>query len=173
MTNAIPRADHCGSLIRPTALKQARIEFVHGHLSRDRLEEIEDRAILDVLAMQRDVGLDVFSDGEFRHGSWLAAISEEFFEGMRDEGIDYIRYPFLKGVKIEDPKVEVPANPIVVGKLKLKRRTTNREIAFLRRHAPGPFKTTVPSPVTLSRTSYRPGISDQVYPTWKDSPTPI
>lgn len=167
MTNAIPRADHCGSLIRPAALKQARVDFVHGRLSRDQLEEIEDRAILDVLAMQRDVGLDVYSDGEFRRGSWLAAISEDFLEGMRNEGIDYLRYPFLKGVKIKDPQVEVPANPIVVDKLKLKRRITDREIAFLKRHAYGPFKTTIPSPVTLSRTSYRPGVSDQVYPTWR------
>ena len=76
MPKSVPRADHCGSLIRPAALKKARIEFVHGRLSRERLEEIEDRAILDVLAMQRDVGLDVYSDGEFRRGSWLASISE-------------------------------------------------------------------------------------------------
>ena len=168
MTNAIPRADHCGSLIRPAYLKEARSEFVHGRLSRERLEEVEDRAILDVLAMQRDVGLDIYSDGEFRRGSWLAAISEDFFEGMHNEGIDYIRYPFLQGAKVKDPEVEIPANPIVVGKLKLKRRITDREIAFLKRHAPGPFKTTIPSPVTLSRASYRAGISDKVYPTWQD-----
>jgi 5-methyltetrahydropteroyltriglutamate--homocysteine methyltransferase len=168
MTNRNPRADHCGSLIRPVALKKARVEFVHGRLTRDQLVEIEDRAVLDVLAMQRDVGLDIYSDGEFRRGSWLAAISEDFFEGMRNEGIDYVRYPFLRGVKIGDPDVEVPANPIVVGKLKLKRRITDREIVFLKRHAPGQFKITIPSPVTLSRASYRPGVSDHVYPTWTD-----
>ena len=164
----IYRADHCGSLIRPGYLKEARTAFVHGRLSRDRLEEVEDRAVLDVLAMQREVGLDIYSDGEFRRGSWLAAISEDFFEGMRNEGIDYIRYPFLKDAKIKDPDVEVPPNPVVVGKLRLKRRITDREIAFLKQHAPGPFKTTIPSPVTLSRASYRPGVSDRVYPTWKD-----
>lgn len=168
MSNTIPRADHCGSLIRPTYLKEARTEFVHGRLSRDQLEEVEDRAILDVLAMQRDVGLDIYSDGEFRRGSWLAAISDEFFEGMSNEGIDYVRYPYLRDAKIKDPEVEVPPNPIVVGKLKLKRGITDREIAFLKRHAPGPFKTTIPSPVTLSRASYRAGVSDKVYPTWKD-----
>ena len=162
----IYRADHCGSLIRPGYLKEARAAFVHGRLGREQLEEVEDRAVLDVLAMQRDAGLEIYSDGEFRRGSWLAAISEEFFDGMRNEGIDYVRYPFLKGAKIEDPEVEVPPHAVVVGELKLKRRITGREIAFLKQHAPGPFKTTIPSPVTLSRANYRPGVS--AYPTWTD-----
>jgi 5-methyltetrahydropteroyltriglutamate--homocysteine methyltransferase len=162
------RSDHCGSLIRPDILKNARTEFVHGRLSRDKLEAIEDEAILRVLELQREVGIDIYSDGEFRRGSWLAAISDEFFEGMHNEGIDYSRHPYLKDKKIEDPGVEVPPNPIAVGKLRLKKRITGREIQFLKQHAPGPFKITIPSPVTLSRTAYRQGVSDRVYPAWKD-----
>jgi hypothetical protein len=52
-------------------------------------------------------------------------------------------------MRIEDPEIEVPPNPVGVGKLKLKKRITGREIEFLKRHAPGTFKTTIPSPATL------------------------
>jgi 5-methyltetrahydropteroyltriglutamate--homocysteine methyltransferase len=34
-------------------------------------------------------------------------------------------------------------------------------------NAPGEFKITVPSPVTLSRASFQPGITDRIYPTWQ------
>jgi len=164
----IYRADHCGSLIRPASVKKARADFVHGRLRSEQLEAIEDEAILQVLALQREVGIDIYSDGEFRRGSWLAAISEEFIEGMRNEGIDYARHPYLKGKKIGDPEVEVPPNPVAFAKLRLRKRITGQEVQFLKRYAPGPFKITIPSPVTLSRSAYRQGVSDRVYPTWKD-----
>jgi 5-methyltetrahydropteroyltriglutamate--homocysteine methyltransferase len=167
MTN-IYRADHCGSLIRPDHLKKARADFVHGRLNRAQLEAIEDEAILNVLELQRECGIGIYSDGEFRRGSWLAALSDEFFEGMRNEGIDYARHPYLKDKQIADPEVEVPPNPVAVAKLRLKKRITRGEIEFLKQHAPGPFKITIPSPVTLSRSAFRPGVSDRVYPAWKD-----
>ncbi len=122
--NRIYRADHWGSLIRPDTLKKTRTEFVHGRVGRDTLEAIEDEAVLRVLELQRQVGLDIYSDGEFRRGSWLAAISDEFFEGMRNEGIDYLRHPYLKDKKVEDPDVEVPPNSLLAGKLRLKKRIT-------------------------------------------------
>jgi 5-methyltetrahydropteroyltriglutamate--homocysteine methyltransferase len=166
--STIYRADHCGSLIRPDHLRKARIDIVHGRMSRERLKEIEDEAILNVLDLQRQCGVSIYSDGEFRRGSWLAALSEEFFEGMHNEGIDYVRHPYLKDKPIDDPEVEVPPNPVAVGKIGLKRRITGNEIAFLKRHAPGPFKITIPSPVTLSRSAYRAGVTDRVYPAWED-----
>jgi methionine synthase II (cobalamin-independent) len=116
--STVYRADRCGSLIRPEKLRQARADFVHGRIDHSRLKEVEDAAIRDVLALQREVGLDVYSDGEFRRGFWLSAISEEFFEGLENEGIDYVRYPFLQGKSIQDADLLVPPNPIVKSKLR-------------------------------------------------------
>ena len=164
----IHRADHCGSLIRTDKLKRARADFVHGRLSSDALTAIEDEAILHALELQRQAGMTIYSDGEFRRGSWLAAVSAEFFDGMHNEGIDYVRHPYLKDKVIKDPEVEVPPNPVGVGTLGLRKRITGQEIAFLKRRAPGAFKSTLPSPVTLSRSAYRKGVTDQFYPTWKD-----
>lgn len=45
------RADHVGSLLRPAGLLQTRADYAQGRLTRDELSKIEDRAILDAIAM--------------------------------------------------------------------------------------------------------------------------
>jgi 5-methyltetrahydropteroyltriglutamate--homocysteine methyltransferase len=162
------RADHCGSLLRPAKLRKARIDRLHRRISGAELTKIEDEAILDVLKTQRDAGLEIYSDGEFRRAFWLSAISDEFFDGFEDRGIDYARYPFLQGKDVKDREEFVPQYPVVTSRLKKKGRLTDTETKFLKKHSPGSFKMTVPSPVTLSPTQYRLGISDRVYPIWND-----
>jgi methionine synthase II (cobalamin-independent) len=64
------RADHVGSLLRPPRLLQARDDHAAGRISDEELRAVEDDAIRDVVAMQRDVGLQSATDGEFRRASW-------------------------------------------------------------------------------------------------------
>jgi len=64
------RADHVGSLLRPRRLLQARDDHAAGRMSDEELRAVEDDAIRDVVAMQRDVGLQSATDGEFRRASW-------------------------------------------------------------------------------------------------------
>jgi 5-methyltetrahydropteroyltriglutamate--homocysteine methyltransferase len=64
------RADHVGSLLRPAALLEARGEHKAGRIDDDALRAKEDDAIRGVVAMQRDVGLQSATDGEFRRASW-------------------------------------------------------------------------------------------------------
>ncbi len=150
MTKPVFRADHCGSLIRPAKLRKARVDRLHGQIDDAALEAIEDEAILDVLKMQRNAGIQIYSDGEFRRAFWLSAISDKFFHGFEDRGIDYSRYPTLVGKSIADREEFVPQVPVVVDKLKAEGRITGDEIKFLKRHSPGTFKMTLPSPVMLS-----------------------
>jgi len=168
MSKSIYRADHCGSMVRPPKLRSARVDHLHRRISDGELRKIEDDCITSALKLQQDVGLKIFSDGEFRRDFWLSAVSDEFFDGMHNEGIDFTRHPYLKGKDIPEQEAYVPPNPIVQGKLARKKRITRPETEFLKKHSPGAFKMTIPSPVTLSRTSYKPGISDRVYPTWED-----
>src|SRR5947207_6915732 len=70
------RADHVGSLLRPTAVLEAHEARAQGRLSPDQLREIEDRAILTALDLQRQVGLDVLSDGEYRRSSWAGDFAD-------------------------------------------------------------------------------------------------
>jgi 5-methyltetrahydropteroyltriglutamate--homocysteine methyltransferase len=64
------RADHVGSLLRPAGLLAARAEFAAGQITADQLREAEDQAVTDVVAMQREVGLQSATDGEFRRATW-------------------------------------------------------------------------------------------------------
>jgi 5-methyltetrahydropteroyltriglutamate--homocysteine methyltransferase len=64
------RADHVGSLLRPPSLLEARAAFEGGHIDADALRAVEDEAIRDAVAMQREVGLQSVTDGEFRRATW-------------------------------------------------------------------------------------------------------
>src|ERR687883_1861299 len=70
------RADQVGSLLRPPELLRAREQFSRGGLSADALREQQDAAILKALERQREVGLEIFTDGEFRRGSWITDMAE-------------------------------------------------------------------------------------------------
>jgi 5-methyltetrahydropteroyltriglutamate--homocysteine methyltransferase len=64
------RADHVGSLLRPSGLLTARADFADGQITAGQLREAEDQAIADVVSMQREVGLQSATDGEFRRATW-------------------------------------------------------------------------------------------------------
>jgi 5-methyltetrahydropteroyltriglutamate--homocysteine methyltransferase len=169
------RADHVGSFLRPPALLQSRVDHAEGRLTDEELREAEDRAIATVLALQREVGVDVYSDGEYRRGMWitgLPAAVEGFSPGemlnirkWRGE-----RLPYVPGQTGTRHAATVGQNPpaVITGKLTPKRRVTGVESAFLRTHAPGPYKITIPSPTWYLR-GYIAGTSDRVYPAPADA----
>ena len=78
------RADHVGSLLRPPKVLQTRVAHNQGQLSLEQLREVEDRAILDALEMQRQVGIDILSDGEVRR-SWFSWGIAEAVDGVADD----------------------------------------------------------------------------------------
>ena len=53
------RAEQVGSLLRPADVLAARAAFAEGRIELARLRACEDKAILDVLDMQRQVGIGV------------------------------------------------------------------------------------------------------------------
>ena len=153
----IYRADQVGSLPRPAELLAARAAYEDGRLSADGLRAAEDRAILDALAMQREVGLDVFTDGELRRRSWLSDMAEavEGFVGHRS--VLYWRGP--------GGGPEHTTARLVGGTLRPTRHLTAHELPFLQQHAPGPIKMTIPAPSNFMVVGYKEGVSDRAYPT--------
>ena len=157
-----------GSLLRPPELRRAWERFLAGRLDRDALTEIEDRAIVTALERQRSIGLDVYTDGEFRRAAYMTGVTDAV------EGFS----PSQTGPRLPwraDPGREVPPEvasftlPIVSARLRPRRRIAAHEAAFLRAHAPGPFKVTLPSPVHFAPRSFLPGVTDRVY----DSPSEL
>lgn len=64
------RADVVGSYLRPDYLHQARRDFAAGSISQAQLTEIEDQAITELVGKQKQAGLNVITDGEFRRSWW-------------------------------------------------------------------------------------------------------
>jgi 5-methyltetrahydropteroyltriglutamate--homocysteine methyltransferase len=64
------RADHIGSLLRPKKLREAFRAHTEKKLDDLALRAAQDDAIRDVIQLQRDCGLDVLTDGEFRRISY-------------------------------------------------------------------------------------------------------
>lgn len=64
------RYDYVGSFLRPEKLKAARAQFDQGLLTYDKLTEVEDQAITDLITKIKSLGYHVITDGEFRRATW-------------------------------------------------------------------------------------------------------
>ncbi len=70
------RADQVGSLLRPPKLLEARALHYRAQLDRDGLTRVENEAILEALELQRQVGMDVFTDGEYRRTEFRSVFAD-------------------------------------------------------------------------------------------------
>lgn len=168
---ALYRADQVGSLLRPAELLQARADFGEGTITAEQLREVEDAAVLKALEMQREVGIDIYSGGEYRRAAWSAPIRDAVEGLIPDQNPPTRR---LLGVW-QGPHAEVANSTTVTGttlvagaKLRQVRRIVGDEAAFLKQHAPGPWKITMPGPMSAAGQLYKAGVTDQFYPTRRD-----
>jgi 5-methyltetrahydropteroyltriglutamate--homocysteine methyltransferase len=156
-------AEQVGSFLRPASVKEARTAFAAGTIDRTRLTDVEDHAILDAIDRQRRVGIDVYSDGEFRRSGFQT----DFIESV--EGYVPTDTPVPRIWQGPGGEPEAQGNASVVGsELKRLHRLTEVQTAFIKEHAPGPFKVTVPSPSQFPALGFQPGLTDKVYPTRTD-----
>jgi 5-methyltetrahydropteroyltriglutamate--homocysteine methyltransferase len=136
-----------------------------------RVREIEDQAILGALDLQKQVGIEVFSDGEYRRASWAA----DFADAMDGYVAADPPIPFVW--RLADGSERAPEETMrdirtvagqgsrVIGeRLRQRRRLTAHESAFLKAHAPGPYKITLPAPSYNVARGYKPGVTDKAYP---------
>jgi 5-methyltetrahydropteroyltriglutamate--homocysteine methyltransferase len=155
------RADHVGSLLRPPELLKARQGVIDGTLAQEKLRELEDSAILSALDMQREAGVDVVTDGELRRAAWMTDLTEAV-DGFVPE---HVTLEWRGG---EGDEARPSLARVVGGKLLQKRRVTGHESGFLLKHARGPVKMTMPSPMLYGQVAYKPGLTDRFYPTRLD-----
>jgi len=160
------RADHIGSLLRPAELLEKRKAFRDGAISADQLRAAEDEAILKALEMQRQTGIGIFSDGEYRR-NWFASGLADSVEGLvpNTDATPSPSYswqgPHAKVATATMPELH-GISEVAGARLRLKRRIAGDEAAFLARHAPGPWKTTLTTPGWLGGL-FKPGLSDKFY----------
>jgi 5-methyltetrahydropteroyltriglutamate--homocysteine methyltransferase len=162
----IHHADHCGSLLRPQELREARRLASLGRMSAEALREIEDKAILRVLDRQREAGLKIYSDGEYRRKVWHEALVSAI-DGVVDAGPDFERFPLMRTVDLKENPELASINPMVTGKLRAKGRIAAHERSFLAQHAPGAFKITLPSPAMVTRKWLAGAAGRAAYPSYE------
>jgi 5-methyltetrahydropteroyltriglutamate--homocysteine methyltransferase len=150
------RAEQVGSLLRPPELLRARAE----QLPPGELQRLEDRAIQDAIRRQRDIGLDILSDGELRRGSWLT--------DMADAVEGFVRQKVMLDWKGPGGGQEASTANAVGAKLRKARKLTGHELPLLQSIAAGEFKITLPAPSNFMLASYKPGLTDAFYPTHAD-----
>ena len=162
------RADHVGSLLRPRKLLQARQDLSEGRIEAGQLRAMEDEAIRDVVRMQKDVGLQSATDGEFRRSSWHM----DFIYAI--DGISRAEDDLKVEFRNAEGTIEfTPAALEIDGKLGLSRTIFGDHFEFLDQVVDGATpKLTIPSP---SMVHYRGGaaaIDPEVYPDaddfWRD-----
>jgi len=149
------RADQVGSFLRPPDLLEARAAGA----DPARLRAIEDRHILRVLTRQRELGFDVFTDGELRRKNFMS----DFTDAV--EGFDFgdeVARAWQAGGKAGTAVSSVAG--IVTAKLRQARRLTGHELPFLKAHSPGAIKMTLPSATQFPAIAYKRGVSDRAYP---------
>lgn len=141
------RAETVGSLLRPPELREAIAAFYEpGHSavldeerSRDRtaLTEVEDRAILEAVRRQRDCGLDVVTDGEFRRWMFMNSFYDAV-SGVRTGKSVTFRNEHGEGVELAVHEIVAP--------LAIVDSPAAREAAFMAGIAGDvPFKVTFPA----------------------------
>jgi 5-methyltetrahydropteroyltriglutamate--homocysteine methyltransferase len=149
------RADHVGSLLRPAYLHEARRQHAAGEIDDKALRTVEDRAILEVIALQEEAGLAVVTDGEFRRAWWHFDFLSGFdgFElgPPQDMGT-------FKGSEEQPPKA------LITGRLKRSKPVMVDHFSYLSAHTGRTAKFSVPGPSMAHFRAGREGIDQQTYP---------
>jgi 5-methyltetrahydropteroyltriglutamate--homocysteine methyltransferase len=151
---ALYRADHVGSFLRPSELLEAR----QAAGNAEKLRALEDQHILRVLAKQKELGFDVFTDGELRRKNFMS----DFTDAV--EGFDFgdaVARSWKAGDKGVAPVSSVTG--IVTKKLRQVRPLTGHELPFTKAHSPGNIKITLPSATQFPAISFKRGVTDAVY----------
>jgi 5-methyltetrahydropteroyltriglutamate--homocysteine methyltransferase len=156
-TETTYRAEVIGSLLRPPEVKQAMSDAAAGKIDRDELEHIQDRAILDAIALQETSGVDVVTDGEYRRNIFWDPIIATL-DGLTTNSDSPVMFG---GSDSQDDNLELPT---VTGKLALRDSLLQREMRYLLEHTKKPAKATLPAMAQASAL-WLPEVSEEAYPT--------
>ena len=155
------RADHVGSLLRPPKLLAAREQLAAGQISAEQLRSIEDDAIREVVRMQRDVGLQSATDGEFRRASWHM----DFIYQLG--GVETVAGDITVQFRNAGGEIDYkPAAIAVTDRVRLERTIFAEDFEFLKGvSGPGVTpKLTIPSPNMVHYRGGRAALDPSVYP---------
>jgi 5-methyltetrahydropteroyltriglutamate--homocysteine methyltransferase len=158
------RADQVGSLLRNPELRAAHQRALEGRYDAAALHALEDRCILEAIALQESIGLHAITDGELRRTSFHADFIEKL-DGARSTG--ELPVQGTSGGALESaPPSDRPFAPRafqITGKLRHARPIEVENFTFVKAHTRRTAKQTIPSPTMLLRGG-RAAVSREAYP---------
>ncbi|MEC0315130.1 5-methyltetrahydropteroyltriglutamate--homocysteine S-methyltransferase [Bacillus subtilis] len=135
------RADHVGSLLRSVPVKKSRQKKAAGEMTAEQLRDIENQEITRIVEKQKEIGLDVVTDGEFRRSWW----HYDFLEGL--DGVEL--FIPAEGIQFHNKKTKARSIK-VTGKLDFTSHPALADYQFLHEIAGNATpKLTIPSPNML------------------------
>src|SRR5689334_1410564 len=149
------RAEHIGSFLRPAELLEARSNPA---FDPQQLRALEDKHILRVLARQKELGFEIFTDGELRRRNFMS----DFTDAVEGFDMGEATPRSWQVEEKEDANVSRVAG-IVTAKLRQVKRLTGHEFHFLLQHSPGGIKMTLPSVTQFPAIAFKRGVTDRVY----------
>jgi len=154
------RAEHIGSLVRPPELLRAREQQVAGKLDHAALFAIENAAIVRVVKLQEEVGLQMVTDGEFRRGSYSDAFTSAGISGVK---VEMTEEDGWSGSQSHGHRM-ARRIPIVVGRIAWNGPQNADDFRFLKSLGTRTPKITLPGPCYIHYRAGRANISRDVYP---------
>jgi len=151
------RADHVGSLLRPTELLAARVCHQQGEISAAELRTIEDEAIAATIRKIESIGMQAVTDGEFRR---------EFFHLDFLEKLDGVSVTgsIAASSNAQEKVGFTPPTLSVTGKLRHTQDIQVDDFKFLQAQVANTPKVSIPSPTMVHFRGGRAGIDIDAYP---------
>ena len=152
------RADHVGSLLRPTPLLDARRQYQQNQISNAQLRDVEDQHIRAVVRKQEALGLSSITDGEFRRTYFHVDFLQRLQGVVVSGGID-VKFRSQRGeVNFAPPRISV------TGTLRHVEDIQRADFEFLRSVTGRTPKVTIPSPTMVHFRGGRKAIDIDAYP---------
>jgi len=159
-----------GSLPRTAEMREALKLRRKGKLGDAEFLKAGDEAVRAAIALQERAGIDILSDGEMRRENFYSFIAE-CVDGIKllslADLLDYVEDK--SGFERLLQSLDVPAfaihNPVVEGKIRVKKPLALDEFNYARGLTDKPMKVALPGPYLLTRSMWVKSLSYGTYPT--------
>jgi len=157
-----------GSWPRPPQLIRAQRDYRRDRIERREFDRAADDAIVALLRLQHDLGVDIVTDGELRRDNFYSFVAQKL-EGVRlmtlAEMLDVVedKAGFEQLLQTLDVPAYSISSPVCVGPIARRETLTIDDLRFARRHTDRPIKVTLPGPYLLTRAMFVPEVSRPHY----------
>ena len=162
-----------GSWPRSHEVLRAQRQKQRGLVSESDFDQIADAAVLEILRLQEEAGVDIVTDGEQRRDSFYSFVAEKL-NGVRltslAEMLDLVedKAGFERILQTLDVPAFAINNPTCTGRLDRRLPLALNEFRFLRQFTDRSIKIPLPGPYLLTRAMWVKEVTRPIYPTKED-----